>query len=299
MVVVPQVQDSEGMTDVGTIRLGHDAAGEECCRVVCEETLTISIETVGSYTLMWTPTRSRGEPMAYTDTDGLLGDGELSEALSLAVGFMFTEGIVGALSDLRSVAFCPDNPGSVKVILANPGAANIRRRDVVINSSCGVCGEGEWFDSLCASLPAVGDGLVVTTDEMHRMMDRMQVRQVVFEATGGTHAAAVFDGAGQIIAFAEDLGRHNALDKVIGGCLFAGIDMAACGVLLSSRLSLEMVSKAIRAKFQVVAAISAPTSLAVELARRKRLTLCGFVRARSCTIYASQHRIVASAGLQN
>lgn len=284
--------DREGISKVPAVRLDFGGEDPDTCDVVREETLTIAVEAVGSYTLMWTPTLSRVEAMGFTGVDGLLGEGELSEAMALAVGFLFTEGVIAGLGDLSSIAFCPDIPGVVRAVLNEPQAATVRRRDVVVNSSCGVCGEGEWFQALSDSLPEVGDGLTVTAEDLHQLMDGMRLRQVVFEATGGTHAAAAFDGAGQIVAFAEDLGRHNALDKVIGQCLFAGIDTAALGVLLSSRLSLEMVSKAVRAKFQVVAAISAPTSLAIELAQRKRLTLCAFVRQPRCNVYAFGHRIL-------
>lgn len=289
----------EGTREVPSIRFDHAEVDEESCHVVTEETLTIAIAEVGNYTLMWTPTRSRDEAMAYTDTDGLLGEGILSEALSLALGFMFTEGVIDSLSDLRSVAFCPDNPRSVRVVLARPQDARLRRRDVVITSSCGVCGEGEWFDGLCDPLPMAQPGLTVSADDLHRLMDGMQARQTLFEATGATHAAAVFNNLGEIVAVAEDLGRHNALDKVIGQCLVDGVAMASCGVLLSSRLSLEMVVKAARAQFQIVAAISAPTSLAVELASRKGITLCGFVRSARCTVYTARQRIAAPPRLKN
>lgn len=287
--------EREGISRVPLVRLDPQGEDQDICRVVREETLSIAVEGIASYTLMWSPTRPRADAMGYTAEDGLLGEGELSEAMTLALGFLFTEGVIGGLGDLRSIAFCPDNPALVRVVLRDPEAVTVRRQNVVIGSSCGVCGEGEWFDALIDSLPEVGDGLAVTTDDLHHLMGRMRLRQEVFEATGGTHAAAVFDGTAQIRAFAEDLGRHNALDKVIGQCLLAGIETAALGVLLSSRLSLEMVSKAVRARFQLVAAVSAPTSLAITLAQRKRLTLAAFVRQPNCNVYAFGHRILSPA----
>ena len=168
--------DREGISRVPAVRLDFGGEDQDTCAVVREETLTIAVEAVGSYTLMWTPTCHRAEAMGYTDADGLLGDGEVSEAMALAVGFLFTEGLIGGLDDLNSIAFCPDIPTVVRVVLTDPGAVAVRRRDVVVNSSCGVCGEGEWFESLSDSLPEVGDGLLVSTDDLHRLMDRMRLR---------------------------------------------------------------------------------------------------------------------------
>lgn len=277
---------------VPALRLGHPDGGEELCSVIVEDVLTVLVDGIGSFTLMWTPTQGAGEPTAYTTDDGALGEGGLSEPLILAAGFLFSEGVIAGLADIRAIAFCPDNPKVVDVHLFNPPALTVRRANVIVNSSCGVCGEGNRIEELCDSLPEPTAGsLTVTTEVLHGLMREMRSHQTVFEATGGAHAAAVFTADGRIVATAEDLGRHNALDKVIGRCLFDGIDMAMCGVLLSSRLSLEMVAKAVRARFQVVAAVSGPTSLAVELATRKGVTLCGFVREGRCTVYSHRSRI--------
>lgn len=281
----------EGTSFVPAVRLERSGAGEELCTVITEDTLTIAVEGVGTYTLMWTPTGGAAAAMAYVPGDGILGDGGVAEPLAMAVGFLFTEGIIDSVLDLRAVAFCPDDAKVVTVYLADPGRPQVRRRDVIMNSSCGVCGEGGRLEELIAGLPQVEGGLVMDSATLHGLMAEMHRRQTVFAATGGAHGAAVFDQSGRILASAEDLGRHNALDKVIGRCLLDGIDTAACGVLLSSRLSLEMVTKAVRARFQLVAAVSAPTSLAVEVAERRGVTLCGFLREDRCTIYTHRHRI--------
>lgn len=296
MKVVPA-----GARPVPAIRLDSLGAGEELCPVITEDTLTIVVEGVGTYTLMWTPTDGGQGPMAFTPEDGLLGEAGPSEPLAMAAGFLFTEGIIDALADLRAVAFCPDDPKVVSVVLADPARPRPRRRDVVMTSSCGVCGEGGRVEDLIATLPMVGEGMTVGTAGLHALLAEMGRRQTVFAATGGAHAAAVFDASGRILALAEDLGRHNALDKVIGRCLLGGIHTASCGVLLSSRLSLEMVTKAVRARFQVVAAVSAPTSLAIEVAERRGLTLCGFLRGDRCTVYTHRHRIaeLVPSGLLN
>ncbi|MBI3445004.1 MAG: formate dehydrogenase accessory sulfurtransferase FdhD [Magnetospirillum sp.] len=284
-----------GARDVRAIRLDCRGAGEELCPVITEDTLTINVEGIGTYTLMWTPTGRGGEAMAYTPAEGLLGEAGMAEPLAMAVGFLFTEGIIDSVHDLRAVAFCPDDSKVVAVYLRDATRPQIRRRDVIMNSSCGVCGEGGRLEDLIATLPQVEGGMVVETGTLHRLMAEMRARQTVFAATGGAHAAAVFGGDGRILALAEDLGRHNSLDKVIGHCLLDGVDTAGCGVLLSSRLSLEMVTKAVRARFQLVAAVSAPTSLAVDVALRRGVTLCGFLREDRCTVYSHHQRIAELA----
>ncbi len=289
----------DGTSHVAAVRLDRSMVDEEVCSVITEDTLTISVEGVGTYTLMWTPTGGGAQAMAYTPADGLLGEAGVAEPLAMAVGFLFTEGIIETVADLRAVAFCPDDAKVVTAYLTETANPRTRRRDVIMNSSCGVCGEGGRIEDLISGLPQAGEGMVVDTGVLHRLMAEMGARQTVFAATGGAHAAAVFDGAGRIVASAEDLGRHNALDKVIGHCLLDGIDTSACGVLLSSRLSLEMVTKAARARFQLVAAVSAPTSLAVEVAERRGITLCGFLRGDRCTVYTHRRRIGELRGWVN
>jgi FdhD protein len=161
-----------------------------------------------------------------------------------------------------------------------------------MGSSCGVCGGREAVDRLVAGLVAVPDTARLRSAQFDELMSAMRKLQTVFTQTGGAHAAAVFDRNAQIIAVAEDLGRHNALDKVIGMCLLKDADLSGCGVLLSSRLSLEMITKAIRAGFEIIAAVSAPTSLAIEIADRFGVTLGGFVRGGRVTIYSQPQRIV-------
>ena len=153
-----------------------------------------------------------------------------------------------------------------------------------------------WVNALVAGLVAVPDTARLRSAQFDELMSAMRKLQTVFTQTGGAHAAAVFDRNAQIIAVAEDLGRHNALDKVIGMCLLKDADLSGCGVLLSSRLSLEMITKAIRAGFEIIAAVSAPTSLAIEIADRFGVTLGGFVRGGRVTIYSWPRRIVELAG---
>jgi len=134
--------------------------------------------------------------------------------------------------------------------------------------------------------------LQVTSSLLPKVIDQLKKSQVLFYETGGTHAAGIFDKNGEIIAFAEDIGRHNALDKAIGKCLLAYKNTNGLGVVLSSRLSFEMVAKAYRAGLELVVAVSAPTSLAVDAADKWNMTLCGFVRNQQANIYTHSERVI-------
>lgn len=262
------------------------------CQVVREDVLTIEVEGIGTYSLMWTPTDEAPGDVGYTTQDGLLADGDIPEALALAAGFAFTEGIVDALSDIAAMWVCHERPDVVTLRLAHPDEAQVRRRNVVVNSSCGVCGGREQlFEGVTSVAPAL-DSMRLRIADLAQIRVGMQDRQRVFGATGGTHGAALFGPDLQLLAVAEDLGRHNALDKVIGRHLLAGRSFAGCGAFISSRVSYEMAAKAVRAGLEVLAAISAPSSLAIELAQRHGLTLCGFVRDDRAMIYAHPQRII-------
>ena len=265
------------------------------CGVVEEDVLTVDVEGVGSYLLMWTPTEPLEAPVGYTTADGVLADTDCPEALALAAGFCFTEGLVSNLDDITTLAFCADKPGVVRVQLVDPSRVMTRRRNALVTSSCSVCGSGEVIDSESIRLSPVSNTLKMSASQLGNLMLTMRERQVLYPQTGGCHAAAVFGLDGQIVAIAEDLGRHNALDKVIGRCLIQRRELSSCGVLLTSRLSFEMIVKAARAGFQLVSAISAPTSLAIEIANRCGITLCGFVREERATIFTHQNRVCHAA----
>lgn len=260
-------------------------------RVVEEDALTLDVAGVGSYTLMWTPTEDIDEATGFTAADGVLTDAHEPEALALAAGFTFSEGLIAGLGDIKTMALCPDTPGVVRMELYEPEQVTARRRNVMITSSCGICGSREVLDNNIFGLEPVPNSLRLDAQGFQALMEAMGERQAVFIETGGAHAAAIFGPDGRIIASAEDLGRHNALDKVIGKTLLAGETLAGRGVVLSSRLSLEMVTKAVRAGLEIVAAVSAPTSLAIEVAEKFGVTLCGFVRGRRTTVYTHPHRI--------
>ena len=282
-----------GVTTVPVIEVsGSDVVfAHTTCQVIEEDTLTIEIADIGSYTLMWTPAESISGASGYTRNDGVLGEPGDAERLALAAGFAFTEGIITSLRDVRSMAVCADTPAVVRMTLEDPASVEPRRRNVLLGSSCGVCGLQDIVEHNAFELTAVPDGMRLGATRLAPLMSAMQERQQIFPLTGGAHAAAIFDQNGRILTVAEDLGRHNALDKVIGRSLLDGNGFDRCGVLLSSRLSLEMVTKAVRAGFEIVAAVGAPTSLAIELARLYGVTLCGFVRNDRTTIYSHPHRV--------
>ena len=264
---------------------------ELSCRVIQEDALTIDVEDIGTYTLMWTPTDPvEADGFGYVDGDGLIG-GQGSGRLALAAGFLFTESIIQGMDDIHSMTSCEKTPGVIRIHLKSVENIETRRRNLVMTSSCGLCGSREVVENNTFGLSLVPDRMRLNARGFSQLMQEMLSHQAIFAETGGAHAAAIFSADGRIHAVAEDLGRHNALDKVIGATLLSGAGFASRGVLLSSRLSLEMVTKAVRAGLEIVAAVNAPTSLAIEVAERFGVTLCGFVRGERLTVFTHSHRI--------
>jgi FdhD protein len=242
----------------------------EIVSVVEEIALTIDVEGVESYTVVCTPV----------------------DREALAVGFLFSEGIIDGMSDIAVLRPCQDQPNTMRVRLSG-GVPRIGdpARNLLIVSSCGACGTEDLAAKLEA-LPRVGHSLRVQAPVLRAVARELCSSQPLFNACGGTHAVGIFDAAGQTIACAEDTGRHNALDKAIGKCLMRGQSAAGCGAMLSGRVSLEMVSKCARAGIELIAAISAPTSLAVDVAERCGITLCAFVRQTRATLFSHPGRVV-------
>jgi FdhD protein len=288
-----------GVVDVEALYLPDADSRSEAfhCRVVEEDALTLDVVDVGHYTLMWTPTVAATTAQGFTLEDGLLGEGEQPEGLALAMGFALSEGLIESLSDIRSLAVCPDNPKVVRIQLHHPENVKTSRRNVVIDSSCGICGPREILEDNALDLPVAKDTLRLPRAAIVPLMQEMREGQQVFEETGGSHAAAIFDDSGTVLAVAEDLGRHNAMDKAIGMVLLQRGNLDGCGIVLSSRLSLEMVLKAVRTGLQMMLAVSAPTSLAIEVADKFGVTLCGFVREQRATVYTHAQRVSGTGGL--
>jgi len=222
--------------------------------------------------------------------------------LELAAGFLFTEGLVQRAEQILRLASvtpegAPDRGNVVEAELSPEATPDFEkmRRHFFAASSCGICGKAS-IDSVRSRLlrPPNAD-FRLSAELLVRLPDALRSSQDVFERTGGLHAAALFDAGGALLVLREDIGRHNAVDKVIGWALREGrLPLGDCVLLVSGRGGFEIVQKAIVAGVPVVASVSAPSSLAVQLARELRLTLVGFLRGRRFVIYAGDERVVES-----
>ena len=215
----------------------------------------------------------------------------------LAVGFLFTEAIITSATDVQSVGYAKaDNENIILVSLAENVVPAIEKteRNFYTTSSCGVCGKAsiEAVKTAC-NIPESFDNLRVPASLIYRLPDRLRAHQDVFETTGGLHACALFDLTGKLLLSREDVGRHNALDKLIGAALNNGmIPLDNHILLLSGRGSFELVQKAVMAGIKIVAAVGAPSSLAAEMAEEWGMTLIGFLRGERFNIYSGAERIV-------
>jgi FdhD protein len=166
------------------------------------------------------------------------------------------------------------------------------RRQVTMTSACGMCGR-RTIESLQSRVASVGGDWTVSASVIASLPDRLRSSQAVFDSTGGLHAAGLFDRLGTLLVSAEDVGRHNAVDKIVGRTLLGGRHPLDTSILLvSGRTSFELVQKSLLAGIPVIAAVSAPSSLAIDLAQQSNITLCGFVRGPRFNIYSHPHRIV-------
>jgi len=215
----------------------------------------------------------------------------------LAAGFLRTEGLIDGGEDI--VGFTSGDPAvharpddELTVHLASPfDASRVAERHFVATASCGICGKAslDEVEVRCAPIP---DGPPVAPATLLALPSRLREAQAVFEATGGLHAAALFRPDGSLVAVREDVGRHNALDKLVGSQLLAGtLPLHDRLVLVSGRVSFELVQKAAVAGVPVLAAVSAPTDLAVEAAERLGVTLVGFLRNDGFNVYARPDRV--------
>jgi FdhD protein len=217
----------------------------------------------------------------------------------LALGFLHTEGIVRDLAEVITVHFCGTAtdpllpPNVVDVHLTAAALARRGRRHLeVAYSSCGLCAK-EAVSEICRKVPRVISPLTVPGAALLSLMARLQAAQTIFNSTGGTHGVALASPDGQVFIHAEDVGRHNAMDKVIGRALLTRQNLRDLVALLSGRISFEMALKCIRAGIPILAAVSAPTSMALELAQELNLTTLGFVREGRMNIYTAPERVAA------
>ncbi len=219
--------------------------------------------------------------------------------LELAAGFLFTEGLVQQRPQIIALEDdFPDeekNRGNVvRAELAPESAPDFEkmRRHFFATSSCGICGKASIDSVRARTMAPPNPNFILDAEVLVRLPDALRASQAVFGRTGGLHAAALFSASGELLVLREDIGRHNAVDKVIGWALLENrVPLSESIMLVSGRGGFEIVQKAIVAGTPVVASVSAPSSLAVQLARELRLTLIGFLRGRRFVIYSGEERV--------
>ncbi|MFF1712586.1 formate dehydrogenase accessory sulfurtransferase FdhD [Streptomyces sp. NPDC058268] len=231
---------------------------------------------------------------------------------ALAAGFLVSEGVLGSADDLQSIVYCAgatadgSNTYNVVDVKTAPGLVlpdiNLER-NVYTTSSCGLCGKASLDAVRTTARWAIDDTdggdsppVRLGTELLAGLPDRLRAAQRVFDRTGGLHAAALFSEDGELLDIREDVGRHNAVDKLVGRALQDGrLPLSRAVLLVSGRASFELAQKAVMAGIPVLAAVSAPSSLAVDLAAETGLTLVGFLRGSSMNVYAGEHRIAVRA----
>jgi FdhD protein len=226
--------------------------------------------------------------------------------IDLTAGFLFSEGIVRGPADIADITICDgtscghaghDGTGNIADVTLRTGLAAVKRRNFLTTSACGVCGKASAAELFVQQLWDIRkDATVIPAASLAAMPDALRGAQRVFASTGGLHAAGVFGPGGELMCAREDVGRHNAVDKVVGWALRSGrLPMRGCVLVVSGRASFELASKAVLAGFPVLAAVSAPSSLAADLADETGLTLVGFLRGGSMNVYAGAQRVQAPA----
>lgn len=271
--------NGESVRQVNALKWRNGAASVESVRLAVEEPLEIRLGGRRFTLTMRTP-----------------GDDD-----ELAAGFLLAEGFIDSRADLGEIRRVRDGKGAPEAnaidVMLNVPADDLRerlKRNFAVSSSCGVCGKTS-IDALTRRIAPIISALRIAPGEVLAMPARMRAAQAVFAATGGLHAAALFELGGReprLLALREDVGRHNAVDKVVGWALRAGITpLSGHAMMVSGRLSFEIVQKAAAAGIPVLCAVSAPSSLAVELAEEAGITLAGFVRDGGFNVYAHPDRI--------
>ena len=218
----------------------------------------------------------------------------------LVAGFLLAEGIVDTRAQILDIAYCvaedarPEQRFNVVTVVLDgaPGRASVERL-VMTSSACGICGTASIEALRLAGHPSFGPGPFFDFGLLASFPDRLRAGQRAFTETGGVHGIALLDATGEVLCLREDVGRHNAVDKVVGWAMLQGLlPLSETALMVSGRISFEIVQKAARAGIPVVAAVSAATSLAVRLAEETGMTLVGFLRGGNCTIYSGRERIL-------
>jgi FdhD protein len=261
---------------------GGEVPIEELDELAAEEPLEIRIEGQSVAVLMRTPGHDR----------------------ELAAGFLVTENLIRRADEIFEITVCGEIRGSsdetnvVNVTLKNPSAFDPAKftRNLFSSSSCGICGKAS-IEAIAQQFAPITSEWKVSAELLLQLPARLSTAQETFQRTGGLHACALFEENGKLFAAREDVGRHNALDKLIGYALLEDrLPLDRQILLLSGRVSFEMVQKALAGGIAIIAAISAPTSLAVEFARANNQTLVGFLREDHMNVYAGTERILARDG---
>jgi FdhD protein len=265
-------------------RVDASAISSEMDRLAAEEPLEIRVEGHSVAVVMRTPGEDR----------------------ELAAGFLVTEGLIHSPDDLIAIRPQPHclnglpvtdedliDGNAVNVELAKPNSLDLKKltRHVFSSSSCGICSKAS-IDAVRQQFPPIEDTIDVDAQVILGLPATLASSQETFKRTGGLHACALFDSAGRLVVLREDVGRHNALDKVVGWALLSNrLPLRGRILLLSGRASFEMMQKALAAGIPIVAAISAPSSMAVQFANDSGQTLVGFVRGQRMNIYTGGHRV--------
>jgi FdhD protein len=261
-----------GSASVDAVSLRAGAREARRDEVVVEEPLEIRLDGVPLAVTMRTP----------------------GHDVELAAGFLVTEGIARDFAAILSIAHCADDPNTLEV-RSEPGAAGIVRpapRAFAASSACGVCGKATLEEVRARAAPLHGDATRARVEVLCALPARLRAAQPLFQATGALHAAGLFTAEGELLCAREDVGRHNAVDKVVGWAALEGrLPLVGTILLASGRAGFEIAQKALVAGIPILASISGPSSLAVELARENGLTLCAFLRGETCTVYAGAERI--------
>lgn len=218
----------------------------------------------------------------------------------LVAGFLRGEGLLQGLGDISDISYCMgDEPQKYNIVVVRlrPGVQfdpETLDRNFYMTSSCGVCGKASLEAVEIQGCSALPDGdWALSPELLSGLPDTLRERQGLFDRTGGIHAAGLFDAQGALLDLREDVGRHNAVDKVVGFSVLSGEpSLAGCILAVSGRVSFEILQKALAAEIPVVVAVGAPSSLAVELAHRFNMTLVGFMRGNRFNVYAGAQRLV-------
>jgi FdhD protein len=262
--------------DVVRVRAGERSAATDCA--AAEEPLEVRLHGRPFAVIMRTPGADR----------------------ELAAGFLFAERVVTAADDLGAIRHCtdPDAAEAANVIdvtltdASRVDAAFAEKRQVTTSSACGMCGR-RTIDSLASDVAPLAAEWTIPPAALPPLPGRLRAVQSVFEETGGLHAAGLFTRDGTLLDAAEDVGRHNAVDKIVGRMLMRdALPLSECLLFVSGRTSFEIIQKAVFAGIPLVASVSAPSSLAIDLADRMGITLAGFVRGDAFNIYAHPGRVL-------